>query len=433
MKKSIFWFRRDLRLEDNAGLYHALRESVGLVPIFIFDEAILEGLPKDDARVTFIHQTLMALNDQLKGLHSRLFVYHGDVMKCWKEILEEHKPSSVYCNRDYEPGAIKRDQTVATYLTKEGVNFFDYKDHVVFDTHEVLKDDGRPYTVFTPYKRKWLSKLVSKGPFYKKSYPTEKYFANFIEVPFKNIMHLKDIGFTQSQQLFPPPTVSRSIIKKYDQTRDYPAINGTSRLGIHYRFGTISIRQKLDAALDLNETYVSELIWRDFYSMILWHFPHVETNAFRPEYDKINWRNNEGEFKAWCEGNTGYPLVDAGMRELNQTGYMHNRVRMVVASFLTKHLLIDWRWGEAYFALKLLDFDLSSNNGGWQWAAGCGTDAAPYFRIFNPGSQMEKFDPQSEYIKKWVPEYNTSKYPSPIVDHKFARERCLNTYKVALS
>lgn len=433
MKKSIFWFRRDLRLDDNAGLYHALKESDKVVPVFIFDKAILEGLPKDDARVTFIHQTLQDLNKDLKGLNSRLFVYYGDVMTCWKNIIEEHQPGSVYTNRDYEPGAIQRDQDVATMLKSKNIDLYDYKDHVIFDTDEVLKDDGTPYTVFTPYKRKWLSKLESKDPFYKKSYPTEKYFGSFISAPYQEIIGLNEMGFEKSTQEFPPQSVPRSIIKNYDETRDYPALNGTSRLGIHFRFGTISIRKKLDAALKLNETYVSELIWRDFYSMILSNFPQVETNAFRPEYDKIVWRNNDKEFKAWCEGKTGYPLVDAGMRELNQTGYMHNRVRMVVASFLTKHLLIDWRWGEAYFAEKLLDFDLSSNNGGWQWAAGCGTDAAPYFRIFNPTSQMEKFDPKNEYIKKWVPEFNTNKYPEPIVYHKLARERCLSTYKAALS
>jgi len=440
MKKvNIFWFRRDLRLNDNAGLYHALKSKQPVVPIFIFDSKILDKLEdKNDARVHFIHNALVDLNTSIQTFDSGLQVFHGDPIDIWKTLLKKYEIDTVFTNDDFESYALERDQAVEKLLTQKKVGFKTYKDHILMGADEVLKDDGLPYTVFTPYKRKWLAKVgaevsdMSKS-YYFKSYPTLKY-ASKLKVGLKaQLLSLKDIGFRASELSFPPEQVSQKLIKAYEEQRNFPSINGTSKLGVHFRFGTISIREKARKALKLSDVYLSELIWRDFYAQILAHFPHVEENSFRAKYEKVEWRNNEEEYAAWCEGRTGYPLVDAGMQELNATGHMHNRVRMVVASFLTKHLLIDWRWGEAYFAKKLLDFDLASNNGGWQWAAGCGTDAAPYFRIFNPTSQLQKFDKQLVYVKKWVPTYGTLEYPDPIVDHKMARERCLATYKKALA
>lgn len=440
MKYNIFWFRRDLRLQDNAGLYQALRSGISVKPIFIFDKNILDKLnDKEDPRVSFIFNTIQDLRRQLKQLGSDLEIYYGSPTEIWEELASDEELQAVYTNRDYERYALQRDESVSTILSKRDIEFRTFKDHVIFEKGEILKDDGDPYVVFTPYKRKWLARLDSKHniskpeeSFYLKSYPTEKYFQHFLNFQSSSEIGLSEMGFEESQMAIPEPLVARSVIKKYDEQRDYPALKGTSKLGVHFRFGTISIREKARHARKLNKTYLSELIWRDFYSMILQHFPHVEDQSFREKYEQIEWRNNEAEFELWCQGKTGYPIVDAGMRELNNTGFMHNRVRMIVASFLTKHLLIDWRWGERYFAEKLLDYDLASNSGGWQWAAGCGTDAAPYFRIFNPYTQADKFDKQRIYIKKWVPEEGTSDYPEPIVDHKMARERCLHTYKSAL-
>lgn len=437
-KKSFFWFRRDLRLEDNAGLYHALRSKNPIQSIFIFDKNILSKLPsKKDGRVEFIYNQIHHLAQQLKDLGSSIRVYHGNPSSVWKELLKNEDIDSIYCNQDYESYAISRDEEITQLAKKKEVDFLSFKDQVIFDDKEVVKDDGLPYTVFTPYKRKWMAKLESrfmdKELFYFKSYPTEKYFNNFLSIVQEKIISLEEMGFKKSEIDLPGKSVNQKVIKNYDRDRDFPALDATSRLGIHFRFGTISIREKARKAQKLNATFLSELVWRDFYSQILQNFPHVEKNAFRAKYEKVEWRNNEDEFKLWCKGETGYPMVDAGMRELNNTGHMHNRVRMVVASFLTKHLLIDWRWGEQYFANKLLDFDLASNNGGWQWAAGCGTDAAPYFRIFNPESQLKKFDKENKYVKKWVPEYGTDNYIAPMVDHKMARERCLATYKAALA
>lgn len=435
---SIFWFRRDLRLEDNAGLFHALKSGNKVLPIFIFDTNILDALSnKEDARVTFLHQVVSDLKQQLNTFGSDLNVYYGDPSFIWQKILEDYTIADVYLNHDFESYAIKRDDHIKSMLDLKNIGFHSFKDHVIFEKYEVVKDDGNPYTVFTPYKKKWLSKLTSSSDlersFYLKSYPSIEKVSAFCPVAEPSPMiTLADMGFSKSDIAIPALEVKQSIIKDYDQNRDYPALDGTSRLGIHFRFGTISIRQKAKKAAKLNATYLSELIWRDFYAMILFHFPHVEKSAFRPEYDLIQWRNNEQEFEVWCEGNTGYPIVDAGMRELKTTGHMHNRVRMITASFLTKHLLIDWRWGEAWFAQHLLDFDLASNNGGWQWAAGSGTDAAPYFRIFSPDAQTDRFDKDKKYIKKWVPEYGTHRYIRPIVDHKSARERCLLVYKDAL-
>lgn len=444
---AVFWLRRDLRLEDNAGLYEALKGDLPVLPLFIFDRNILDELEdKADARVAFIHRTLADLKSELREMDGDLLVKYNTPMEAWSEILEAFPVKAVYTNRDYEPYAKERDTAVADLLAEKDILFHTFKDQVIFEKDEISKKAGGVYTVFTPYSKTWkatlqerISSMEEDGKevnvsYYLKPYPTEKYFSNLWEnteeLAFPT---LSEMGFTTTDVEIPDKTVSRGLIKSYDETRNFPAMKGTSRLGIHFRFGTISIREKTRRASKLNETFLNELIWRDFYAQILASFPHVVENSFRPEYDYIEWRNNEEEFAAWCAGKTGYPLVDAGMRELNESGFMHNRVRMVTASFLTKHLLIDWRWGEAYFAAKLLDYDLASNNGGWQWAAGSGTDAAPYFRIFNPTSQLEKFDKQKKYVKQWVPEYGTDDYPVPIVDHKMARERCLAAYKEGLA
>ncbi|MCC8410803.1 DNA photolyase family protein [Mucilaginibacter sp. UR6-1] len=428
---SIFWFRRDLRLDDNAGLYRALKSGNPVLPIFIFDREILDDLKeKDDARVTFIYQVIEELKAELKKHHSDLLVFYDTPEKVFKNLLKEYPVAEVYTNHDYEPYATKRDGDIAILLKKQGIELKTYKDQVIFERDEVTKDDGKPYTVFTPYKKRWLQTLK---PFYIKPYPNKKYFKNLHKFRAPAMPALKEMGFEKSNRTFPDKSY-KDVIDDYAKTRDYPAIQGTSRMGIHLRFGTVSIRQLAADAYKCHEkTWLNELIWREFYMMVLHHFPHTMDHAFRPEYDRIKWVNNEEYFKAWCEGRTGYPLVDAGMRELNETGYMHNRIRMVTASFLSKDLLIDWRRGEHYFAEKLLDYEMASNVGGWQWAAGSGTDAAPYFRIFNPESQQKKFDPKLEYVKKWVPEYaDFTKYPKPIVDHKEARERVLKAFKDAL-
>lgn len=430
MNLAIHWFKRDLRLADNAALYYALKSGIPVQPIFIFDTEILNKLEdKSDARVTFIHQELSRLKQELQALGSDLLVYYGNPVELWPSILEELQPSAVYTNRDYEPYAKKRDTEVSTILLKHPISFNTYKDHVLFEMDEVLKDDDTPYVVFTPYSRKWKATLT---PYQLKPYPTEKYFNSFNHRAPTPLITLEEMGFKKSKIAFPPKTTTLSVIKNYEANRDFPAIAGTSRLSLHLRFGTVSIRDKAAKGKKTSEKWLNELIWRDFYVHILHHFPHTVEGSFKPQYDQIHWSTNEEHFKAWCEGMTGYGLVDAGMRELNATGFMHNRVRMVVASFLTKHLLLNWRWGEAYFAQKLLDFDLASNNGGWQWAAGSGVDAAPYFRIFNPYTQIERFDSKHEYIKKWIPEWGTNAYPKEIVDHKTARELCLATYKLGL-
>lgn len=422
----MFWFRRDLRLQDNAGLYHALRSGRPVVPVFIFDTQILDKLEdKADKRVAFIHQSLQGIQQQLEPLGSSLLVLHGDPVTLYGQL----SPHALYTNHDYEPYALSRDAQIQTIMAQRGAQLHTYKDQVIFEKDEVIKDDGKPYTVFTPYSRKWKAALT---PYFLKSYPTEKHFARFVKTSPIPLPSLTDIGFQPVAAEFPERVIKQSIIEHYDKQRNFPAVRGTTRLSVHLRFGTVSIRKLAQVAVKKNEAWLNELIWRDFYHMILSHFPHVETKAFKPAYDKIAWRNDTKDFQRWCEGQTGYPIVDAGMRELNTTGFMHNRVRMIVASFLTKHLLIDWRWGEAYFAKKLLDFDLAANNGGWQWAAGSGCDAAPYFRVFNPELQTDKFDPKFEYIKKWVPEWGGKDYPKPMVDHKFARDRVLKVYKEAL-
>lgn len=428
---ALFWHRRDLRIHDNAALYKALSNEKVVQAIFIFDSTILSKLPKNDQRVFFIHQEIERLKSEYKSLGADLLLFHGNPLEIIPRIAEELNVTSVYANRDYEPYALQRDQSIFDILQKKNIEFIGAKDHVVFEKSEVLKADGKPYTVFTPYARKWKEKL---NDFYLSSYPVEKYFSNFAKSDFTPLISLKKLGFEDKLLLdFPSRNFPVEIIQSYSKTRDIPGILGTSHLSLHLRFGTISIRELARLAVRSNETFLNELIWRDFYQMVIFHFPHSAKNAFRSKYDRIEWEHNEEHFNAWCEGKTGYPLVDAGMRELNSTGFMHNRVRMVVASFLTKHLLLDWRLGEAYFAEKLLDYELASNVGGWQWAAGCGCDAAPYFRVFNPTSQQEKFDPEFKYIKKWVPEFGSDKYPQAIIDHKFARERVIERYKKALN
>jgi deoxyribodipyrimidine photo-lyase len=428
---SLFWFRRDLRLHDNAGLYHALKSGNPVLPIFIFDRNILDKLEnKSDRRVEFIHQTLSEIQVELKQFGSTILVKYGTPEEIFPELLNTYEVSAIYTNHDYEPYAHKRDNLVCEYAMTEGVEFMTYKDQAIFEKNEILSGAGTPYTVFTPYSRKWKEKV---NEFYLKAYPTEEYFDNFLKTEQKEIPSLLEMGFKAVGGAFPSKEVRENILKNYEEKRDFPATIGTSRLSVHLRFGTVSIRDLARKAQDISEKWLNELIWRDFYFNILYHFSHIgQGHAFRKEYDRIAWRNNESEFQKWCEGKTGYPIVDAGMRELNATGFMHNRVRMVVASFLTKHLLIDWRWGEAYFAQKLLDFDFSANNGGWQWASGSGCDAAPYFRVFNPRLQTEKFDKNLEYIKTWIPELNSFEYPQPIVEHDFARKRVLEVYQKAL-
>lgn len=436
-KIAIFWHRRDMRLHDNAGLYHALKSGYPVLPLFIFDKTILDELEdKRDRRVEFIMRAVEEMQEALAKEDSSLLVKYGVPLEVWKEITDEYDVAEVYTNHDYEPYAKKRDGEVADFLQEKGVPFHTFKDQVIFEKEEILTGKGTPYTVFTPYSKTWLEKLhgSQEKNFYVKPYPTENYFSNLHKTQKLPIPSLKEMGFERlPDEIFPPKKVRDEKLAKYAELRDYPAAPGTSRLSIHLRFGTISIRELARQAMQESKTFLGELIWRDFYQQILWNFPHVgEGKSFRPEYDRIRWRNNEDEFEKWCQGQTGYPIVDAGMRQLNKTGFMHNRLRMITASFLIKDLLIDWRWGEAYFDKKLQDYDMAANNGGWQWAAGSGTDAAPYFRIFNPTTQAKKFDPQLQFIKEWIPELNELSYPDPIVDHKEARERCLKAYKEAL-
>jgi len=445
-KITLFWHRRDLRHEDNAGLYQALQSGHPVLPIFIFDEQILDPLPTRDARVEFIHQELTRLQKALLSNGQTMLVRKGKPLQVWKALIREFDIAKVYTNLDYEPYAKERDEAVAKLFQEHNIPFHQHKDHVIFHQDEVLTQEDRPYTVFSPYGRRWRERMNSRQePFtteegeeknlsaYFQSYPSEKHADKYWKRDPFPLPSLSEIGFEPAGIPFPPREVPRKRIRQYHKTRNFPGTEGTSRLGIHFRFGTISIREKARRAATLNDTFLNELIWREFYAQILDHFPHVVNEPFRAKYRFIPWRDDEESFEKWCRGETGYPIVDAGMRQLNQTGYMHNRVRMITASFLTKHLLIDWRWGEAYFAEKLLDFELSSNNGGWQWAAGSGTDAAPYFRIFNPYSQQKKFDPELKYIRQWIPELESDAYPKPIVEHKSARERCLESYKKGLA
>ncbi|MBN2668534.1 MAG: deoxyribodipyrimidine photo-lyase [Bacteroidales bacterium] len=419
-KIAVFWFRRDLRLEDNVALYHALTSNFSVLPIFIFDPNILNELDRNDSRVSFIYQTLFTINFDLKQYNSGLKIYFDEPLDAWKKIVSEFNVAKVFYNSDYEPYAKGRDTEINTFLAAYEIEVQSFKDHVIFEKNEILKSDETPYTIFTPYKNTWLNRFSSELLKTNKSR-----LSAFIKQQF-HFPELSEIGFELSSKKVKPFNIDE--LSNYHNSRDIPSIEGTSNLGPHLRFGTISIRVLISKILG-NDLFLSELIWREFFMQILWHFPRVVHNNFKRKYDGIQWQNNKTEFKKWCNGETGYPLVDAGMRQLNETGYMHNRVRMVTASFLCKHLLIDWRWGEAYFAKHLLDFDLSSNNGNWQWAAGTGCDAAPYFRVFNPSEQQKKFDPKAIYIRKWVKEFDSLCYPQPMVDHKEARDRAIRTYK----
>jgi deoxyribodipyrimidine photo-lyase len=428
---NIFWMRRDLRLDDNTALFHALKTRENVLPIFIFDADILVRLPNSvDYRVNFIYYTLLQIKTELEKLGSTLLVLYGRPMEVFQSLIEKYHICSVYCNRDYEPYANHRDMHVERFMKINRAEFITYKDHVLFEKDELVKKDGKPYTVFTPYKNRFLEKLNIDIV---KAYKTSLYFHNFIRMKPLAMPSIESLGFSPVEISFPPRSLPQSLLENYSGNRNFPARNGTSMLSLHLRFGSVSIRKIMALAMLHSQVFLDELIWRNFYSQILWFFPQVTTRAFKPAYDNICWENDQNLFQAWCDGRTGYPLVDAGMRELNQTGYMHNRVRMVTASFLCKHLLIDWRWGETYFASKLNDYDLASNNGGWQWASGSGCDAAPYFRIFNPELQAQRFDPDQIYIKKWVPEYGTDQYPEKIVEHVFARDRAIKRYKEGLA
>ncbi|NAS12961.1 cryptochrome/photolyase family protein [Poritiphilus flavus] len=431
---ALFWFRRDLRIRDNVGLYHALNSGYPVLPIFIFDSEILSSLPRHDARVNFIHNRVQQLDTEIKKLNGKgVAVYFGQPLEVLQKLSSEFLIREVFTNRDYEPYARTRDESVASYFQDLDIPFRTYKDQVIFEEDEIVKDDGNPYVVYTPYMKRWKLQFAKEQPL--SSFPLSAKAANFYDSSELPFLTLEQIGFNESTIQVPEYHTDQELISNYEATRNFPGLDkGTSRLGPHLRFGTVSVREMIKKAVSSeNEVFWNELIWREFFMQILWHFPDTVHKAFKPQYDRIQWRNDTSEFELWKNGETGYALVDAGMRELNATGYMHNRVRMLVASFLCKHLLIDWRWGEAYFAEKLLDYEMASNVGNWQWAAGSGVDAAPYFRIFNPMTQVEKFDPDKTYINKWVPELQEFSYPDKMVDHKMARERCLRTYKEALA
>ena len=430
-KISIFWFRRDLRLHDNVALFNALKSGEKVLPIFIFDTSILDKLPKNDARVSFIIKELRSMNEHLKSFDASIDIYHGKPIEVFESLIKKYPIANVFTNHDYEPYAIKRDQEIKELLSSENINFNSFKDQVIFEKNEITKKDGNPYVVYTPYSKKWIEAYEQINHTH---YTSEDLLSQLYTQSKAKELTLEELGFEETNTPIKNYIFNSRIINEYEETRNFPALDNTSKLGPHLRFGTVSVRQMVSRAEEQeNKTFLKELIWREFFMQILWHFPHTHKDSFKPKYDRIIWRNNEDDFKKWCNGTTGYPMVDAGMRQLNNTGFIHNRVRMLVGSFLCKHLLIDWRWGEAYFAEKLHDYEMSSNVGNWQWVAGTGVDASPYFRIFNPTSQIKKFDKDFSYIKKWVPDFQELTYPSPMVDHKFARERCLKTYKEALA
>lgn len=426
----VFWFRRDLRLDDNHALFMALNSGKKVLPVFIFDENILKQLEdKSDKRLSFIYKNLLKINKRLEKFTSQIQFFYGTPISVFSNLIEKYNIKGVFSNEDYEPYAIQRDDKIKSFLQSKNITFNSFKDHVIFHKNEITKSDGKPYTVYTPYSKKWLMKLNDLEI---KNYKSEEYLNQLLSYKPESF-NFEQTGFKYIIYEYPSKEFDAEIIRSYDQNRDFPYEIGTSQLGIHLRFGTISIRKLVKKSINLNLVYLKELIWREFFMQILYHFPNNTHRAFKSKYDNIIWRNNMSDFKKWCNGKTGFPLVDAGMRELNSTGFMHNRVRMLTAGFLVKDLLIDWRWGEAYFAQKLLDFELASNNGNWQWAAGTGCDAAPYFRVFNPETQQKKFDPNFLYIKKWLPEFGTDKYPKEMLNHKEARLRALEVYKKAVS
>ena len=426
----IFWHRRDLRIHDNAGLNKALKSGHKVIPFFIFDQNILSKLEAKDKRVSFIYNEIIRLKKEYQQYGSDLLVFYGNPEEIIPKKALELNCSKVYTNRDYEPYAIKRDKAIYNELIRNHVEFIGSKDHVIFEKNEVVKNDGTPYLVFTPYSKKWKELYNTQE---KVGFDNHQLTQHLFSPQHKQeLLEIESMGFTDESHNYPSKEPSDSQIKSYQYNRNFPSKKGTTQLGIHLRFGTISIRELANKSKDISDTFLNELIWRDFYQMILYHFPESSKKAIKKQYDQIEWEKDESHFKKWCEGMTGYPIVDAGMRELNNTGFMHNRVRMITASFLTKHLLIDWRWGEAYFASKLLDYEMASNVGGWQWASGSGCDAAPYFRIFNPYTQQQKFDKNFDYVRKWIPEFETDEYPRPIIEHKHARERALERYKKGL-
>ncbi len=427
---TVFWFRRDLRIKDNHGLYHAFKSPYPVLPLFIYDCEILDDIEdRHDARVNFIYNTVEELYHQFAAAGGSLRVEMGSPLRIFKKLFAEFNIRAVYLNRDYEPQARLRDAVIEDLAKEKGASFQAFKDQVIFDEREILSDSGRPYLVYTPFKRKWLAKYNLSQP---RFYASEHQLQHLLNGVRYRLPQLSELGFKPTTIATPDRVIPVEIIKNYERDRDFPSRGGTTRLGIHLRFGTVSIRKAVRAATVHSASWLNELIWREFYCMILANFPHVTHSAFNKKYDGIPWRDDPESFDRWCQGMTGYPLVDAGMRELNITGFMHNRLRMITAGFLTKHLLIDWRWGESYFADKLLDYELASNNGGWQWAAGTGTDAQPYYRVFNPDRQQLKFDKNLEYVKKWVPEWGSETYPDPIIDHKAARERAIRTFKKAV-
>ena len=427
---TIFWFRRDLRIDDNCGFFYALRENKNVLPIFIFDENILSKFSNDDPRIEFIYNSLISLNNVFKKNKSSIQIYKGKPENIFFELLKKHKIKSVYFNRDYEPSTLERDHLIKKLLISKKINVFDFKDHVIYEKNEIVKTDGTPYKVYTPYSKVWLNHFFSET-FVK--YESEIYLKNLLKLKIEPQISFKGLGLKKSLIKINKYKIDFNFLNDYESTRNFP-IYDTSRLGLFLRFGIVSIRHIVDIATkSKNHTFLKQLIWREFFIQILWHFPYTTKQSFKPKYDSIKWLNDKNNFRLWCQGKTGFPLVDAGMIQLNKTGFIHNRVRMLVGSFLCKHLLIDWRWGEAYFAKKLLDYEAGSNIGNWQWVAGCGVDAAPYFRIFNPTEQVKKFDKDFKYIKKWIPNYNSKNYIEPIVDHKEARALCLKIYKEALN
>jgi deoxyribodipyrimidine photo-lyase len=468
MDTALFWFRRDLRIADNAGLYHALKSARRVHCVFVFDTDILDALAnKADRRVEFIHGCVTALREALQKAGGDLMVQHGRARDLVPQLAKSIGADAVFTNEDYEPTAVQRDQAVERVLKKSAIAFFACKDHVLFAKDEVMTQAHTPYTVFTPYKSACLKKLDA---FYLSAYPTENYLSRLARPgATTTVPALEDMGFevTNLKNLGIKPGTQGALqvlddflqrIDDYRDKRDFPALKGVSYLSAHNRFGTVSIRHLARLAVERRsagaDTWLSELIWRDFYFQILYHFPHVCDSAFKPKYKDLAFENDKSLFAAWCEARTGYPIIDAAMRQINQTGFMHNRLRMIVASFLTKDLLIDWRWGEKYFADHLNDFDLAANNGGWQWAASTGCDAQPYFRIFNPVSQSQRFDPVGKFIRRYLPQLAQvpdkfihapwmmspleqqmahcvigKDYPACVVEHDVARHKALTLYK----